>query len=222
MFGKEKRINPLTDHQDVLIQVVKDIELTKKCVVSANSSYLVMILVDNKPICTIKNCRDKVIYKEIGKEYLGSLITILFVLNTTIIESSWGFGDVYVNNSRLKEAYRLGTNGEYVLKINDPFLLYLAMPLESQITTSIIHQKVFSSIKTVGVTLLSSYFSFSDVSIFEIGSKIMEFRDKFLEMINEQKVLELLGIEIVSLTVNTIKAPEDDMNKIKERINSEE
>ena len=50
----------------------------------------------------------------------------------------------------------------------------------------------------------------------------MEFRDKFLEMINEQKVLELLGIEIVSLTVNTIKAPEDDMNKIKERINSEE
>ena len=82
MFGKEKRINPLTDHQDVLIQVVKDIELTKKCVVSANSSYLVMILVDNKPICTIKNCRDKVIYKEIGKEYLGSLITILFVLNT--------------------------------------------------------------------------------------------------------------------------------------------
>ena len=144
---------------------------------------------------------------------------IAFIHVTAIPEMPWGFGNIQVNNERLKEAYRVGANGAFQIKITDFTKLMGAFSGDGEITVDDIKEKVLSLIKTIGVELVGACFANTDVSVFEISSLVGKIRENLFEKLSKESKLADMGIKIANLTVAGIHVNEEDLELIRDRIN---
>ena len=220
MFGKNYvTIEPKIVNDDVLIQVSEPTEITKKTRVSVPVQYNAYAFVDQKLLFRIDACINKDLIKLCDKEYLGKQIRIAFVAKRALAQSAWGFGNIQVNNVRLKEAYRIGANGKFSIEITDHVKLIQSFPNSSEITIDQIREKTISTLKTIGTPILGEYFSNTDTSVFEMSSLIGDFRDKFMEGLQDERIFAEMGVKIATLTVDGFHANEDDLEMIRNRIN---
>lgn len=223
MFGKkELAIEPKIVNDDVLIQVSEPIEITKKTKITVPMQYKAIAYIDQKALFRIEPCINKEIVKTYGKEYLGKQLKVAFIAKRTLSQSAWGFGNIQVNNERLKEAYRIGANGKFTIEISDHEKLIQTFPNASSITIEQIREKTISTLKTIGTPTLGEYFSKTSTSVFEMSSLISDFRDKFVENLQNEKIFASMGIKIATLTVDGFHANEDDLEMIRNRINNGE
>lgn len=222
MFGKkEPIIEPKAVNEDVLIQISQPIEITKKTTITVPTQYKAIAYIDNKAEVRIASCVKKEFIKSYGKEYLGKQLRVAFVSLRTLAQSAWGFGNIQVNNERLKEAYRIGANGKFSIEIIDHEKLIQAFPNDSNITIEQIRDKSISTLKTIGTPILGEYFSKTSTSVFEMSALVGDFRDKFMTALQSEKVFANMGIKIATLTVDGFHANEDDLELIRNRINGE-
>ena len=220
MFGKKNvTIEPKQVNDDVLIQVSEPTKLTKKTRVSVPVQYNAYAFVDQKLLFRIDACINKDIAKLCDKDYLGKQIKIAFVAKRAISQSPWGFGNIQVNNVRLKEAYRIGANGKFSIEVIDHVKLIQSFPSSGEITMNQIREKTISTLKTIGTPILGEYFSNTSTSVFEMSSLITDFRDKFMEGLQDERIFAEMGIKIAVLTVDGFHANEDDLEMIRNRIN---
>lgn len=220
MFGKNYvTIEPKIVNDDVLIQVSEPTEITKKTRVSVPVQYNAYAFVDQKLLFRIDACINKDLIKLCDKDYLGKQIRIAFVAKRAMAQSAWGFGNIQVNNVRLKEAYRIGANGKFSIEITDHVKLIQSFPNSSEITIDQIREKTISTLKTIGTPILGEYFSNTDTSVFEMSSLIADFRDKFMEGLQDERIFAEMGVKIATLTVDGFHANEDDLEMIRNRIN---
>ncbi len=220
MFGKKYvTIEPKIVNDDVLIQVSEPTEITKKTRVSVPVQYNAYAFVDQKLLFRIDACINKDLIKLCDKDYIGKQIRIAFVAKRAMAQSAWGFGNIQVNNVRLKEAYRIGANGKFSIEITDHVKLIQSFPNSSEITIDQIREKTISTLKTIGTPILGEYFSNTDTSVFEMSSLIADFRDKFMEGLQDERIFAEMGVKIATLTVDGFHANEDDLEMIRNRIN---
>ena len=220
MFGKNYvTIEPKIVNDDVLIQVSEPTEITKKTRVTVPVQYNAYAFVDQKLLFRIDACINKELIKLCDKDYLGKQIRIAFVAKRAMAQSAWGFGNIQVNNVRLKEAYRIGANGKFSIEITDHVKLIQSFPNSSEITIDQIREKTISTLKTIGTPILGEYFSNTDTSVFEMSSLIGDFRDKFMEGLQDERIFAEMGVKIATLTVDGFHANEDDLEMIRNRIN---
>ena len=220
MFGKKYvTIEPKIVNDDVLIQVSEPTEITKKTRVSVPVQYNAYAFVDQKLLFRIDACINKDLIKLCDKDYIGKQIRIAFVAKRAMAQSAWGFGNIQVNNVRLKEAYRIGANGKFSIEITDHVKLIQSVPNSSEITIDQIREKTISTLKTIGTPILGEYFSNTDTSVFEMSSLIADFRDKFMEGLQDERIFAEMGVKIATLTVDGFHANEDDLEMIRNRIN---
>lgn len=220
MFGKNYvTIEPKIVNDDVLIQVSEPTEITKKTRVSVPVQYNAYAFVDQKLLFRIDACINKDLIKLCDKDYIGKQIRIAFVAKRAMAQSAWGFGNIQVNNVRLKEAYRIGANGKFSIEITDHVKLIQSFPNSSEITIDQIREKTISTLKTIGTPILGEYFSNTDTSVFEMSSLIADFRDKFMEGLQDERIFAEMGVKIATLTVDGFHANEDDLEMIRNRIN---
>lgn len=220
MLGKKcVTIEPKIVNDDVLIQVSEPTEITKKTRVSVPVQYNAYAFVDQKLLFRIDACINKDLIKLCDKDYLGKQIRIAFVAKRAMAQSAWGFGNIQVNNVRLKEAYRIGANGKFSIEITDHVKLIQSFPNSSEITIDQIREKTISTLKTIGTPILGEYFSNTDTSVFEMSSLIADFRDKFMEGLQNERIFAEMGVNIATLTVDGFHANEDDLEMIRNRIN---
>ena len=222
MFGKKKNhtIQPIEANEEVLIQISESKIITKKTKITVPTQYKAIAYIDQKPLFRIDYCIEKEFVKTYGKEYIGKQLRIAFISIRTLAQSAWGFGNIQVNNERLKEAYRLGANGKFTIDIVDYAKLVQAFPNTNTITIDQVREKSISTLKTVGTPILGEYFSNTSTSVFEMSSLIADFRDKFMSALQEEKIFASLGIKIATLTVDGFHANEDDLELIRNRINT--
>ena len=221
MFGKKNfTIEPKAVNEDVLIQISKPTELSKKTKVTVPTHYNAYAFVDHKLLFRIDPCVNKELAKSCDKEYLGRQLKIAFVAKKVVAQSAWGFGNIQVNNERLKEAYRIGANGKFSIEIVDHVKLVQSFPNSTEITIDQIREKTISTLKTIGTPILGEYFSNTDTSVFEMSSLIGDFRDKFMESLQVERIFADMGIKIAILTVDGFHANEDDLELIRNRINA--
>lgn len=220
MFGKNYvTIEPKVVNDDVLIQVSEPTEITKKTRVTVPVQYNAYAFVDQKLLFRIDACINKELIKLCDKDYLGKQIRIAFVAKRAMAQSAWGFGNIQVNNVRLKEAYRIGANGKFSIEITDHVKLIQSFPNSSEITIDQIREKTISTLKTIGTPILGEYFSNTNTSVFEMSSLIGDFRDKFMEGLQDERIFAEMGVKIATLTVDGFHANEDDLEMIRNRIN---
>ena len=220
MFGGRKsNLEPALYNESALVQFSQSIEITKKTTVTVPPNYRAIAFIDGKPLFRIEACEKKQFVKAYKKEYLGQNLKIAYITSHNFAQSPWGFGNIQVNNSALKEAYRVGVNGKFSVDVTDYARLISAFPSKEIITAEDVREKCISSLKTVGTPIVADYFSKTETSVFEMSSLITDFRKKFSEALMEEKIFSDLGIKISLLTVDGFYANEDDLKIIRERIN---
>lgn len=220
MFGKNYvTIEPKIVNDDVLIQVSEPTEITKKTRVTVPVQYNAYAFVDQRLLFRIDACINKDLIKLCDKDYLGKQIRIAFVAKRAMAQSAWGFGNIQVNNVRLKEAYRIGANGKFSIEITDHVKLIQSFPNSSEITIDQIREKTISTLKTIGTPILGEYFSNTETSVFEMSSLIADFRNKFMDGLQDERIFSEMGVKIATLTVDGFHANEDDLEMIRNRIN---
>ncbi len=214
----KKIIVSMKDSKD-FVQFSDEFEISKNHYISVAPNCIAVAYNAGKPIFRTNACDEKNLVSTYGKECLNQKIQFAFVKMNSVIDMPWGFGNIQVNNERLQEAYRVGANGHYSIKIDDYVKLVSSFSMSQNIDCDKIREKTISVIKTIGIPILSSYFANSGVSVFEISSLVSEIREKMLKELLEEKVFERYGLKLVELTVDGIHVNEDDLELIRERIN---
>ena len=210
--------------EQVLLKITEPIVLNKHATITVPMHYKAFLSVDNKVLCRVNPCSDAkvkdLIDGKVFKENLGNQVSVILVSsNTSSMMAGWGFGNIQVNNERLKEAYRAGANGKFSVDIIDPIALMRAFPGSTTITLEQVRSVVSTLFHSTGTPLLAKYFANTNISVFEISSCIQEFRDKFYEAVKNEEMFAKLGLKLTVLSVNGIHVNEDDLELIRERIN---
>ena len=222
MFDKKYTIEPSPDKEDALITISDPVIVTKKVFISVPTQYKAIAYVDQKALFRIEPCINKDFVKAYGKEYIGKQLRVAFIVQRTFAQSAWGFGNIQVNNERLKEAYRIGANGKFMIEITDFAKLIQSFPGSNSITMDQIRDKSISTLKTVGTPILGEYFSKPSTSVFEMSSLVLDFREKFMTALQEENIFLNMGIKVAALTVDGFHVNEDDLELIRNRINNGE
>lgn len=216
---KETVFVPVNKKESVIVQYTENFTLDKSMKITVPNQYIAVVFDNEKISFRVEPCVGKVIFKEYGKNFLGHTLKISFIHVTAIPEMPWGFGNIQVNNERLKEAYRVGANGMFQIKITDFTKLMGAFSGDGEITVDDIKEKVLSLIKTIGVELVGACFANTDVSVFEISSLVGKIRENLFEKLSKESKLADMGIKIANLTVAGIHVNEEDLELIRDRIN---
>lgn len=216
---KEISYLPFNKKESVIVQYTENFTLDKSMKIAVPNQYIAIVFDNEKISFRVEPCVGKVIFKEYGKNFLGHTMKIAFIHVTAIPEMPWGFGNIQVNNERLKEAYRVGANGMFQIKITDFTKLMGAFSGDGEITVDNVKEKVLSLIKTIGVELVGACFANTDVSVFEISSLVGKIRENLFEKLSKESKLADMGIKIANLTVAGIHVNEEDLELIRDRIN---
>lgn len=216
---KEVVYKPTNMNDGVIVQYSDSFVLDKSMKITVPNQYVAVVFANEKIGFRVEPCVNKVIFKEYGKQFLGRTLKIAFIHVTAIPEMPWGFGNIQVNNERLKEAYRVGANGTFQIKIADFTKLMNAFPGSGEITVDDVKVKVLSLIKTIGVEIVGACFADTDVSVFEISSLVGKIRKDLTERVSAERKLADMGIKITTLTVAGVHVNEEDLELIRDRIN---
>lgn len=216
---KEVVYKPTNMNDGVIVQYSDSFVLDKSMKITVPNQYVAVVFANEKIGFRVEPCVNKVIFKEYGKQFLGRTLKIAFIHVTAIPEMPWGFGNIQVNNERLKEAYRVGANGTFQIKIADFTKLMNAFPGSGEITVDDVKAKVLSLIKTIGVEIVGACFADTDVSVFEISSLVGKIRKDLTDRVSAERKLADMGIKITTLTVASVHVNEEDLELIRDRIN---
>ncbi len=216
---REVIYKPTNTGDGVIVQYTDSFILDKGMKISVPNQYIAVVFDNEKISFRVEPCVGKVIFKEYGKNFLCHTMKIAFIHVTAIPEMPWGFGNIQVNNERLKEAYRVGANGAFQIKITDFTKLMGAFSGSGEITVDDVKEKVLSLIKTIGVELVGACFANTDVSVFEISSLVGKIREDLFEKLSKESKLADMGIKIANLTVAGVHVNEEDLELIRDRIN---
>ena len=212
-------LQPLISDESVIVQFTDTVVFDKTLAVTVPNGYMAYVFADERAQFRIEPCLEKKIVFY-GKELLGKNGRIAFVRTKPLPPMAWGFGNIQVNNERLKEAYRVGANGKYTAEFLQPTKMIAFFPAGEVITADALRERTISAVKTIGVSLLSTYFAGTEISVFEIAFCMNDFRAKFLKALQAESVFADMGLAVKDLTVDGIHVNEEDIKKIRARINA--
>lgn len=206
-------------NEDVVICSSGVIKVDKNTTITVPMNYKVVALINGKISFRIDYCNELNIVKQYGKELLKEQIEFIYILSSSIPMMSWGFGNINVNNERLKEAYRVGANGKYAVEIVDIPKLIKNFAGKLEISSDDIREKTVAIIKANGTQVVSKYFANTTTSVFEIDSKLNEIREDLKEALKDELLFKNLGLKMTDLIVEGIHVNEEDLKIIRERLN---
>lgn len=218
---KKSILQPMISDESVIVQFTDTVMFDKAIAVTVPNGYTAYVFSDEKAQFRIEPCSEKKIVSY-GKELLGKNGRIAFVRTKPLPPMAWGFGNIQVNNERLKEAYRVGANGKYTAELLQPTKMIACFPAGEDITSDALRERTISAVKTIGISLLGTYFAGTEISVFEIASCMNDFRAKFLKALQTEPVFTDMGLTVKDLTVDGIHVPEEDIESIRSHINASE
>lgn len=219
---KEVVFKPKKMNDGIIVQYTDKFVLDKSMKITVLNQYIAVVFDNEKISFRVEPCVGKTIFKEYGKNFLDHTMKIAFIHITAIPEMPWGFGNIQVNNDRLREAYRVGANGAFQIKITDYTKLMASFNGSGEITVDDVKEKVTTLIKTIGTEVVGCCFANTDVSVFEISSLVGKIRNDITERLAKESKLADMGIKISALTVAGVHVPEEDIELIRERINADD
>ncbi len=214
---KEMIITPQEINNDIIIQFSDDYIVEKNLVVDVPNQYEMIGYINGK-VSFRENDGRYIIYK-INKDFLKKNFKVAFIKKKALPDIIWGFGDINVNNQRLKECYRVGSNGTLQFEIIDRVKLVDSFIWGKNISVDMIKFKIIPVIKNIGADVLSKYFANTDVSVFEINSKLEDIRIQLFNSLSNELIIKNMGLKVKSLVVNIIHVNDDDLDIIRNHIN---
>lgn len=214
---KEVIITPNKINDDTIIQFSDNYIIDRNTIVEVPNQYEMIGYIDGK-VSFRENDGKYTIYK-INKDFLKRNFKVSFIKKKALPDIIWGFGDINVNNQRLKECYRVGANGVLQIEVSDRIKFVDSFTWGKDVSIDMIKFKMLPVIKNIGADVLSKYFSNTLVSVFEINSKLEEIRVQLFNALSNEIIIKNMGIKVKSLAVNIIHVNESDLEVIRNRIN---
>ena len=214
---KELIVKPRDLYNEVIVQYSDSHIVDKHIFVEVPKQYEMIAYIDGQIKYRENEGTHQVIKK--NKDFKNKEFKAAFIQKKALPDIIWGFGNINVNNERLKECYRIGANGTLQFEIEDRQKIADSFPWGNDITVEMIKEKIMPSIKNVGADLLSTYFANTSVSVFEINSKLDEIRVQLVQSFTNDPIIKDMGLKIKSLTVNPIHVNDEDLDVIRNRIN---
>ena len=205
--------------KDIVLWNSGEILIDKKTVITVSMNFKALAIINEKVAFRIEPCRNLNVCKQIDKSLNNQHINFVFIRTSAYSQMAWGFGNIPVNNIRLKEAYRVGINGKYSIEVFDHVKLLKEFPDQDKITYDDLRARTISTVKAVGVPTLSKYFANTEISVFEIDSKLQEIREEIKIALDKEKIFKNLGIKLIDITAEQVYVNEEDLQIIRERLN---
>lgn len=209
-------LQPMIADDSVIVQFTANVTVDKNTLVKVPNGFQAIALINEKAAFRINAGADKKLVTY-GKEYSGKQCRVAFVRTKPLSAMMWGFGDITVNNERLKENYRVGANGKYTVEISEIAKLINGFDVENNITTGMIREKTISILKNSGQTVLGKYFAKTDISVFEISAQTDNVRAELFNALKEEPAFLNIGVKLNNLTVEKIHVNEGDLELIRNR-----
>ena len=215
---KKSVLQPILSDEDVIVQYTDNIVADKSTAITVPDGFQGIVFIDERVLFRISPCVEKSLL-DYGKELKGKLCRVAFVRTKAIPAMAWGFGNIQVNNARLKEAYRAGANGKYVVEIVSVPKLIAHFDSDRDITLDKLRDCTISVIKNIGTTYVAEYFAGTDISVFEISAHTAQLRERLFAALKDEDVFASLGMKLKDITVDGIYINEDDLALIRANIN---
>lgn len=214
-------LEPTISDENVIVQVTKDVIVDKQLQVKVPTGFQAIVFVDEKQSFRVEPTNGELIFKR-DKSFLKKQCRVAFVRKKLLPSMHWGCGPVQVNNERLQEAYPVGANGKYSIEIKEIAKLFNGFDESENFTIDDVRERTISTIKNVGVAVLGKFFANTNISLFEISAHIDEIRKQMYESLLREPAFAELGVKIKDITVAGVHIPEEDVERIKNRINGVE
>ena len=219
MRQAEVFIEPYVSDIETIVQFSGTYNLDKNFVLNVPDGYVAHIYIDEKPLIRKDKGTDINLLKLLGKDYKDKAFKVAFFRTNELPELKWGFGQINVKNTKVGEAYTVGANGSYKLKIKDLGRLTATVGTQENITLDMIKERTKGIFKKVGVPVLSDLCSNTTVSALNITSLIGEFKSTFEKELNTQEdgvaALKKYGMELKEFSVSVIFIPDEDRENLK-------
>ena len=208
------------ENKDAIIWISDEFQVDKNTTISVPINHKALALMNEKIAFRIEPCNKQNLLKAYDKTLNGEYLKLVYILTNSLPQMAWGFGNVQVNNERLKEAYRVGINGKYEVEVIDYMKLLKSFPNLKEISSDAIRERTISIVKSAGVPILSKCFANTNISVFEIDSLLPEIKENIKNVLFEESGFEEIGIKLKSLTVDGVHVNEEDLQIIRDRINN--
>ena len=212
-------IEPKSTDEEIVVTIAEPVVIDRKTAITVPNQFKAVGFVDEKQAFRVEPCANEIVFKKFGKEFLGKKLKVAYVRSKAIPAQQWGFGSININNARLQEAYQIGANGTFRFEIVNMASLLKAFPLQEDITVEAIKKKVVDVIKSVGIPAVSSYFATTEISVFEIDKYLGEIRKSIFEKLQKERIFPDMGIQLIDFTVSGTHVPDEDLDRIRNRIN---
>ena len=219
-MSKKILLKPYAD-ENLIVQFCEPMELTKDVSITVPRQFKAYLYVDEKIEAVVKQCANERVFDLLNKDrsYLKKQLQVAFV-STVFPKILWGVGDIQVKNSKLKQAYRVGANGECIFEVVNDRRFIDNFKFGTVITLDDIKKKVLSCMQMVASDAVATLFADTTVSVFEVTAKTEEVSMAIKKQLNEKELIKDMGIEVNTLTAK-IFVPEEDMLMIKNAVYSE-
>ena len=213
-------LQPVTADEEVIVQFTEKTTVDKGLFVTVPNGYIAYAFIDEKPQFRLEPCEQKRM-ADYGKDILGHRCRIAFIRTKPLPAVKWGFGNVQVNNKRLKEAYRAGANGQCNTELVQPTKLIDYFADDEDITVKRLRERILPIIRSTGTAILGNFFAGTDISVFEISAHAAAFREKLFKSLKGETAFGGMGLELKDISAN-IYVNEEDVELIRSRINAPE
>lgn len=213
-------LQPVTADEEVIVQFTEKTTVDKGLCVTVPNGYIAYAFIDERPQFRLEPCEQKRM-ADYGKDILGHRCRIAFIRTKPLPAVKWGFGNIQVNNKRLKEAYRAGANGQCNAELVQPTKLIACFTDDEDISVERLRGRILPIIKTTGTAILGNFFAGTDISVFEISAHAAAFREKLFKSLKGETAFGGMGLELKDISVN-IYVNEEDVELIRSRINAPE
>lgn len=205
--------------ESVILWVTDTVKVNKNTQISVPINHKAVAIVNEKVAFRVDPCEGMIIVNAFDKTLMNKKVKFVYSKSTALPSMAWGFGNIQVNNERLKEAYRVGVNGKYVVEINDIAKFLKCFSNVKEVTIDDVREKTVGIVRTNGVPILSKCFANTNISVFEIDSKLQEIREDLKLALATEDVFKSCGLKLVELTVEKVHVNEEDLQIIRDRLN---
>ena len=221
LFGAKKKVIRLENaSENTLVDYSQPYVLDKNILLDVPPQYTAVVFVNGKPMLRRESGLGQDLFKIVGKQAAGQTVQVAFVRTKALAPDKWGVGNINVNNARLNEAYRIGANGTYTPSVCDYVKLANAFPYGENVTLEDVHNRVLSAIQGNAAPVIAKLFADSDVSVFEMVAHMSEIRAEIQSKLKLETAVSSMGIRLDNLVVAGMFVNQEDLDRIRERINN--
>ena len=219
MAVSEKLIS--IDERDInsgrVMEMTESAIVSDKMLISVPSHYHALVIVDGEVVANVKSGMKKKITKLIGSEYVGKVVSVLYVSNRAFTAMSWGIGSLPIKYDFLGGmTLNVGASGTLIPSVDDAYAFYRWLGKEEgALNLTECASAITSAFRKCASRILVEMFKEADQPVFDTEFLVSEMHRRLNNRLCGRSLEGIIdGATFTSATVSGIRVNEEDKNAL--------